>query len=162
MKCVASVAMVVAGMMVVGLLAGQLLAVAAEGGDNAAPAGVAVEKGTAASTQAVDAPKADEAKKGDAVKPTNARVAMITAAMAAIEEAQKAVDEGNKEAATAALAKAKAQLTALNKSMEPRAKKSEEKPAEGEKKAEGDKKVEGEKKVEMKVQSNVMPPDNAK
>ena len=106
---------VVAALVAVVVFAGSAwaaVAADAQGGNGLTPAPVKASVDAPA-----DAPKADEPKKVEAKVRVDPKAALVTNALAAIAAAEKAVGEGNKEVATAELAKAKAALEDLQKSM---------------------------------------------
>ena len=97
--------------------------------------GVAMEA-AAEGEQVID--KAKDAAEGDAPKEKPRRVdpkmAMIEKALASVEAAQVALEGDDKDAAVAAMAKAKAELQARKASMQRPARKPADKPADGEEK----------------------------
>jgi hypothetical protein len=156
MKRVVAVAMIVAGLLAVGLLASRTFAVAVAE-DNAAGPNVAPAGGDHAAP--ADTPKKEEPKKR-----VDPKVVMAASAMAAVEAAQKAMEEGNKEAALAELAKAKAAIQGLQKAMEPKPRKPVESKPEGDAKPDGEKKPDAgdlHKNMEMKSLPNTLPPHKA-
>jgi len=100
--------------------AGAAVAVEAQNGNaDAAPAREPFNPADAARDDdpKVERPKADEPKKEEPKVRVDSKAALARNALAAIAAAEKAVTEGNKDAATAEMAKAKAALEALRKAI---------------------------------------------
>lgn len=103
----------------------------------------------------VEQPKTDEPKKETFKVRVDPRNVLVTNALTAIAAAEKAVAEGNKEVATAELAKAKTALEALQKVMVRPAVRSDAKPTGGADNPAGDPNVKSKEEARDELRKNM-------